>query len=212
MAQRWHDMSDHLAEPGEESLGGDFVQLLIREGLVKPQPLGTADWKTWNGGFNVLLRLDSFLGELDPLIRQMRQGSKLKSTSGLTKRWIYRVWRGDGIELGFGFGAAPWDTRPHEDPVAFAFVGREGASEEEAMRAVGVEKGTRDRWTTIEQLNAGCGLTYSWPSLSRWAHELLVGDTFESQLREASAFVFDTATYFARRGYLPQQLELTRPA
>lgn len=211
-SQRWHDMSDHLAEPGEDSLGGDFVQLLIREGLVKPHPLDSADWKTWNGGFNVLLRLDAFLGELDPLVRQMRRPVKLRSTGGLTKRWIYKLWRGEAIELGFGFGAAPWDTRPHDDPVAFAFVGRQGASDDEAMRAVGVEKGTRSRWTTIEQMNAGCGLTYSWPSLSRWAHELLVADTFEGQVREAAGFLFDTAQYFKSRGYLPQHLDLLRPA
>lgn len=209
ISQRWHDMSGHLAEPGEESLAGDFIQLLIREGLVKPQPLAADDWERWNGGFNVLLRLDSFLTELDPLVRRMRPMAKWRSTSGLTKRWIYRVWRAEAVELGFGFGAAADDDRPHSDPVVFAFVGNKSAGEADAMSAVGVERGTRYSWSHNEQLQASCGLLYAeWPTLSRPARDVLVGETFEEQLLGAANFVQETAEYFRSRGFLPQDLEL----
>lgn len=212
VSQRWHDMSQHVGEPGEESLAGDFIQLLIREGLVKPEPLTMQDWTTWNGGYNVLLRLDAVLGELDPFVRRMRPAADWRATSGLTKRWIYRVWRAEGVELGFGFGAAPNDKEPHGDPVAFAFVGNTSATEADAMRAVGVEKGTRYQWSDNEKLKAGCGLTYSWPSLSRWCRDVLTSDaSFEQQVEEAATFLHDTAQYFRSRGYLPLGLELSAP-
>lgn len=213
ISQRWHDMSHHIGEPGEESLAGDFVQLLIREGRVKPEPLSAEDWQTWNGGYNFLLRLDAFLTELDPAVRRMRPAAKWKSTNGLSKRWIYRVWRAVGIELGFGFGAAPGDKQPHGDPIAFAFVGNAEATEDDAMQAVGVEKGTRYRWSGNEKLNANCGLLYSWPSLARASREILTSETsFEQQVQEAAVFLYDTAEYFRGRGYLPLGIQLSTPA
>ena len=213
VSQRWHDMSRYLGEPGEESLAGDFVQLLIREDLVKPEPLAKQDWEMWNGGYNVLLRLDAFLTELDPAVRQMRSAAKWKTTNGLSKRWIYRVWRADGIELGFGFGAAPDDKQPHGDPIAFAFVGDAEATEDDAMRAVGVEKGTRYRWSTNQTMNASCGLLYSWPSLGRASKDIFTtGTSFDGQVQEAASFLYETAEYFRSRGYLPHELRLVAPA
>jgi len=161
VARRWQDMARYIAEPGEESLGGDFVQLLIREGLVKPEPLTVSDWSAWNEGYNVLLRLDAFLAELGLEVQRMRPTAKWKSTNGLSKRWIYRVWRADGVELGYGFGASPVDKQPHGEPITFAFVGNANASEDDAMRVVGVDRVTRYRWSSNEQLDANIGLLYS---------------------------------------------------
>jgi hypothetical protein len=84
LSQRWHDMAPALedgdravdADGADGSLSQDFVQLLIREGLVKPNPLDAATWRTWNAGFNVLLELESFLDELDPHVQQIQPGSK----------------------------------------------------------------------------------------------------------------------------------------
>ena len=47
----------HLGDPGEETLVGDFIQLLIREeNSVKPKALGgLADWEIWNAGYNVTI-------------------------------------------------------------------------------------------------------------------------------------------------------------
>jgi hypothetical protein len=211
VSQRWHDMCNYLGEPGEESLAGDFIQLLIREGLVKPKPLDVTDWQAWNGGFNVLLRLSAFLDELDPFVRKLRPGANFRENSGLSKRWIYRTWRADNLELGFGFGAAAGDKQPHTDPIAFAFVGNKEATEEDALRAVGVEKGTRYRWSRNEQLSADCGLMYSWPALARPAQDVLGADSFEEQLAEAVTFLRETAQYFQTRGFLPHDLGLGSP-
>ena len=211
LSQRWHDMSRHIGEPGRESLPGDFVQLLIEEGLVKPEPLTAEGWKTWNRGYNVLLRLESLLNELDPEIRRMRTNAKRRSTNGLSKRWIYRVWRAEGVELGFGLGAAPGDKQPRADPIAFAFVGNTSASEEDAMRAVGVDRGTRYRWSLNEQMRATCGLLYSWPCLIRPSDEVLKSDSFEAQVHEAAVFLNETAEYFRSRGYLPAAFDLSPP-
>jgi hypothetical protein len=206
LAQRWHDMSDYLAEPGEESLAGDFVQLLIREGLVKPEPLDAEDWKSWNGGYNVLLRLSALLEELDPVVRAMRPGATWKApTNGLSKRWIYRVWRVSTEEFGLGFGAAEGDSKPHSEPIAFAFVGNTEATEQAARHAVGDEAGT-GRWSTNEQLNARWGLLYSWPALARPVREVLTAPTFEEQIQQAALFLHEAAGCFHSRGYLSHAL------
>jgi hypothetical protein len=206
LTQRWHDMSNHLAEPGEESLAGDFVQLLIREGLVKPEPLDAEDWETWNGGYNVLLRLSVLLEELDPVVRSMRPGATWKApTNGLSKRWIYRVWRVGKEEFGVGFGAAEGDSKPLSEPIAFAFVGNTEASEQDARRTVGDEAGT-GRWSTNERLRARWGLLYSWPALARPAREVLTAPTFEEQIHQAATFLYEAAGLFHSRGFLPEAL------
>ena len=146
VSRRWHDMATHIGEPGEETLAGDFIQLLIREKLVKPQPIDSSSWAAWNAGYGVLLRLGSFLDELDPYVAKGLLSAGRRS-SGLTKRWIYNVWRAGSIELGFGFGAAAGDSDPESDPIVFAFVGNKNASAEEAMAAVGVDRGHRGRWS-----------------------------------------------------------------
>ena len=204
LSRRWQDMAGYLGDPGEDSLAGDFIQLLIREGLVKPQPLESQDWTAWNAGYNVLLRLEALLNELDPHIQRLLPGAK--KTSGLTKRWIYRVWRSDDVEIGFGLGAAEWDTRPHTEPVVFAFVGNKALGEEGAMRAVGVDHASRETWTSHEGLAASCGLLYSWPALSKRASEVLKAGTFDGQVEEAETFVRTTVGFFRDRGYLPAAL------
>jgi hypothetical protein len=58
-------------------------------------------------------------------------------------------------------------------------------------------------------MQASCGLLYAeWPTLSRPARDVLVGETFEEQLLGAANFVRETAEYFRSRGFLPQDLEL----
>jgi hypothetical protein len=212
ISQRWHDMATHIADAGEESLAGDFVQLLIREGLVKPDPLLGGDWSTWNAGYNVTLRLGAFLDEVGPHVLRMRPDVKWKATNGLSKRWLYRVWRSESIEVGLGFGAAPGDKRPHGAPVVFAFTGSESATDDDAFRAVGVDIGTRYRWSANEQMNATCGLTYSWPTLARNCEEVLTAAEFEDQVDQAVRFMYDTATYFQGRGYWPAAVQLRPPS
>jgi hypothetical protein len=199
VSQRWHDIGAHLGDPGEDTLGGDFVQLLIREGLVKPKALDLPDWHAWNAGYNVLLRLDALLEELDPHVQQTQPNSRRRS--GLTKRWIYRVWRADPLEVGLGFGAAAGDSSPHSPPIMFAFVGVIGATREDAIKAVGAETG--GRWSDNEQLQARSGLFWDWPAVARPSAEVLTGGTFEEQVAQAAAFMRETRDYYVARGYLP---------
>jgi hypothetical protein len=49
-AERWQDMANAIGEVSDDTLEGDFVRLLVREGLVKPPPFTTADWDAWNTG------------------------------------------------------------------------------------------------------------------------------------------------------------------
>jgi hypothetical protein len=202
LARRWHDMAESIGDPGEESLEGDFLQLLIREGLVKPPPFEANDWTVWNGGYNVLLRVDAFLDELDPYVRQIDPALKRSGSPGLTKRWLYKVWRTQSFEIGLGFGASGGGS-PHGDPIIFAFVGNPVATLDDALAAVGAARERRDDWTYNRELNEWCGLLYDWPSLSREAGDVLTGELFESQIREAADFMFRTARYFQSRGYLP---------
>jgi hypothetical protein len=204
IATRWQDMTASIAEPGEESLAGDFVQLLTREGLVKPDPFSHDDWIAWNSGFQVLLRVSSLLDELEPIVKQL-DPSISKTSTGLTKGWIYRVWRGDAQELGLGLGPAAEESTPRTKPVIFAFVGSPSASYEDAMAAVGVTKATQYQWNERPDLGEGatCGLMYSWPSISRHAEDVLTADTFEGQLSQAAEFLKTTARYFQSRAYLP---------
>jgi hypothetical protein len=81
IATRWHDLADSLGEPGEEALAGDFIQLLIREGLVKPDGLTSADWETWNAGYNVSLRVEALLNELDPHVARILPARKGGATA-----------------------------------------------------------------------------------------------------------------------------------
>ena len=182
VSRRWHDMAGSIAEPGEESLRGDFVHLLIREGLVKPEPFTMSTWNDWNAGYNVLLRADAFLEELDPLVKHINNELK-KSGSGLTKRWIYRVWRGAGFELGLGL-AASGGFSPHDPPEIFAFVGKPEATIDEAVRAVGTTLEKRYDWHQDPESGEWRGLLYDWPCVSRKASEVLTAATFEDQVAQ----------------------------
>jgi hypothetical protein len=209
VAQRWHDMASALedgdraveGDAGDGSLSQDFVQLLIREGLVKPSPLDATTWTTWNSGFNVLLKLESFLDELDPHVQRLQPGSKKQS--GHTRRWVYRVWRSGTRGLGLGFGAAASDRSPHTDPIVFAFVGNNEKSRDAAKEAVAMDSDAGGRWWRNEQLNASCGLVYEWPALARSAASALPGETHEEQIDQAIGFLRETRDYFRGRGYLP---------
>ena len=207
LARRWHDMAASIGEPGEESLEGDFLQLLIREGLVKPPRFELNDWAAWNTGYNVLLRVDAFLDELDPYVKRIDPTLKRSGSPGLTKRWLYKVWRTTGLEIGLGLGAAGGGS-PHTEPIVFAFVGNPAATLENAVSAVGTTREKRDDWTYNRDLDEWSSLFYDWPSLARGAADVLTGELFEDQVREAAEFMFRAVRYFQSRGYLPATVKV----
>jgi hypothetical protein len=201
ISTRWHEMAIGLADPGDESLAGDFLQLLIREGLVKPEPFVDDDWRAWNKGYKVLLRVDALLNELDPHIRQLDPSLKRRGSPGLTKQWIYRVWRGDSFEVGLGLGAAGGHTP--DEPNIFAFVGNPASSREQAVSAVGARVEKPNEWRYDAEADEWYGLLYDWPCIARDAADVLLGESFEDQVQAAAAFVRRAARRFQSRGYLP---------
>jgi hypothetical protein len=199
---RWHEMADCLGDPGEETLAGDFIQLLIREGLVKPMGLNAADWETWNAGYNVGLRIEALLTELDPQVARMLAGAK--GRSGSSKFWTWRVWSTGNLDVGLAFLAAEWTDKPHTSPGVHCWVLNRLSDDTAAMNAVGVTATNRSRWTENAQLRGWYGLNPFGPAVARHAPEVFKTDTFEEQVGEASAFVRETVEYFRSRGYLPR--------
>jgi hypothetical protein len=201
VATRWQKMAESLGEPGEEALAGDFIQLLIREGLVQPRGFSAADWETWNAGYNVGLRIDALLAELDAHVARILQGAK--GRSGSSKFWTWRLWSTGAIDVGLAFLAAEWTDRPRTSPGAHCWVRNRDADEAAAMNAVGVTASARSQWTESPQLRGSYGLSQFGPAIGRHANELFSTDAFDDQVAEAAGFIRETLDYFRSRGYLP---------
>jgi hypothetical protein len=200
---RWHDVADCLGDPGEATLAGDFIQLLIREGLVKPRGFSSSDWETWNAGYNVGLRIDALLAELDPHIARVLQGAK--GRNGSSKFWTWRVWSTGAVDVGLMFLAAEWMDRPRTSPGVHCWVVNRQADDAAAMNAVGVSATNRSHWTESEQVRGAYGLGPFGPAIGRHAQDVFSTDTFEDQVSEASTFARETVDYFTSRGYLPRR-------
>ena len=198
---RWQEMAERLGDPGEETLAGDFIQLLIREGLVKPKGFSASDWEMWNAGYNVSLRIEALLTELDPHVARLLPGAK--GRSGGSKFWTWRVWSTGSVDVGMAFLAAEWTDRPHTSPGLHCWVLNRESDDAAAMRAVGVGASNRSSWTESAQVRGSYGLNPFGPAIARHAHEVFTTDAFEEQVGEASAFVRETVDHFRSRGYLP---------
>jgi hypothetical protein len=203
ISARWQTMAECIGEPGEETLVGDFIQLLIREGLVKPKALGASDWETWNAGYNVTLRIEALLAELDSYVAHILPGAKGRSNS--SKFWTWRVWSTGAVDVGVAFLAAEWTDRPHTSPVLHCWVLNRQSDHEASMRAVGVNATNRSTWTESAQAKGWYGLSSFGPAIARPTQDVFKTDTFDEQVGEASAFVRDTVDFFRARGYLPPQ-------
>lgn len=201
ISARWQTMAECIGDPGEETLVGDFIQLLIREGLVKPKALGSADWETWNAGYNVTLRIEALLTELDPYVARILPGAKGRSSA--SKFWTWRAWSTGTVDVGLAFMAAEWTDRPHTNPGLHCWVLNRDSDDEAGMRAVGVTATNRSKWTESAQVRGTYGLNPFGPAIARTTAEVFKSDTFDEQVAEASAFVRDTVDYFSSRGYLP---------
>lgn len=196
---RWHDVADCLGEPGEEALAGDFIQLLIREGLVKPEGLTATDWETWNAGYNVVLRVEALLSELDPHVARILPGARGRSSS--SKFWTWRVWSTGDLDVGLAFLAAEWTDRPRTSPGVHCWVLNRAVDEAAAMAAVGVTAANRSTWT--ESPLGAYGLNPYGPAIGRHARDLFTSPAFEEQVLQAVEFIRETIGFFRSRGYLP---------
>jgi hypothetical protein len=198
---RWQDMADCLGEPGEEALAGDFIQLLIREGLVKPRAFSVGDWEAWNAGYNVALRVDALLTELDAHVARVLPAAR--GRSGGSKFWTWRVWSTGMVDAGLAFLAAEWTDRPRTSPAVHCWVLNRKADDAAAMSAVGVTEANRSQWTENPQVRGAYGLSQFGPAIGRHAQDLFTSGSFEEQVAEAAGFVRETIDYFTSRGYLP---------
>ena len=109
-------MAEQIGDPGEDTLAGDFIQLLIREGLVKPRPLDAEDWTDWSKGHQVHLRIEALLDELEPHMQRLLPNPR--RTSGLTAKWIYRHWSAGNVLVGFGMSPSGLVSPPPGNPDA----------------------------------------------------------------------------------------------
>ena len=202
VAVRWHDMAKTIGEDYDDTLEGDFVRLLVREGLVKPDPFTAADWVAWNAGYNVLLRVETLLNEVGAHVGRLIPGAVRKGVPGLSKQWLYFTWGTDTLDVGLGFAASPGGG-PHGSPTVFSFVRNHGAELDSAIRAVGQTAATRNQWGEWPDTITWCGLHYSSPALSRSIGEVIEAEEFEAQVEQTLEFMRETIEYFRARGYLP---------
>ena len=168
---------------------------------MKPKGFSASDWETWNAGYNVSLRIEALLTELDPHIARLVPGAK--GRSGGSKFWTWRVWSAGSIDVGMAFLAAEWTDRPHTSPGLHCWVLNRESDSAAAMRAVGVSATNRLHWTESAQVRGSYGLNPFGPAIGRHAREVFTTNTFEEQVGEASTFVRETLDHFRSRGYLP---------
>jgi len=196
---RWQDMTDAMRDSYGDGLANDFVQLLTREGLVKPPALMDRDWAAWNRGFDVALRVDGFLSELTPIALERY---KLDNVSaGSTKRWLYRLWKSPQVQLGLGFGASASDNNANSEPIVFSMCWNAERTKDQAKAAIGGRN-----WGSVEGLSGSLGLLWGeWPTRAVNVSESFGEASFEEQLEVALTFIDTTAAFFAEAGYLPEQ-------
>ncbi|MGD9695480.1 MAG: PD-(D/E)XK nuclease family protein [Thermoleophilia bacterium] len=194
---RWQALAAVTASVGEGGLPGEFVSMLVEEGLVMPESLGSVDWDTWNRGAAVMARVKALLTEARREIARVVPGLQPSGRWGVDERWIYSMYSSDRIELGVGFAANESSRRPDSPPIVWACVKNKEIGQEsvraraaEACRAVA---GASEPWT-------------GYPGLSKPAAEVLAGADFRAQAAELTVFAFDVVDVFRSVGYLPADL------
>jgi hypothetical protein len=198
---RWQDFAVTTAEPHEETLQGDFVRMLVAEGLVKPDAITSEHWTRWNRGAHVLSVLETLLGEARPQLERLSPGLKATGRYGLSTRWIYRLLSSDRISVGLGFSANRSASDPSSRPIIFAPVKNlELASDqskgraEEAARAVG-----------------GSVLWGDYPYVTQPVEEVLTTEDFREQVDQSVRYVYEGLVAFRDAGYLPPDLSVAEP-
>lgn len=203
MPTRWQELGALIAEPGEADLAGDFLEMLIEEGLVVPQALGTDDWHTWNRGAAILARLKLLLREARPGMQALSPGLQASSRWGADERWIYNGFTSGHLEIGLGFSANESPKRPESPPIIWAYI-RDPAIPKEAVAARTA--------AAIAQVPDATAVWSGVPTLSRPAADILTASDFRDQVQQAVHFAFSVARRFQEVGYLPADLSLIEPS
>lgn len=199
---RWQELAQATADPFEAGDAGDFVRMLIEEGIVVPKAIRGEDWTTWNSGAEVLRRIKLLLTEARPEMTRAFPGLVAGSRWGADDRWIYSGYSSERLEIGVGLSANESARRPDSAPIIWTYLRNRQLSDEENR----------------ERARAACraleGATQPWsglPSLARPAAEIVTGQDFREQVRQVVAFAFWVALEFQRVGYLPADLPLVPP-
>jgi hypothetical protein len=196
--RRWQDMADFLREQ-DSALTSDFVAMLEKEGLVKPDALTHADWDAWRTGSMVSLRLATLLRESLQQLKEVQPGFKSAGPVVFTNDGgIYRLLHFEHLSVAPLF----WPVRQPETPGAFANVvlfvlntslpasERKQAGEQAVSRAASSNVGIG--WWNEYYVHHGTP-----------AHEVLTADTFEGQMTQLAEHTRATLAYFRSLGYLP---------
>ena len=202
IAARWQELAQVIADPFEDGEAGDFVRMLIEEGLVVPQAITTEDLAVWNRGAAVLTRIKVLLTEARPAIVQISPGLKPNNRWGSDDRWIYSGYSSERLEIGVGFSANESAKHPASDPIVWTYLRNRELADADISRR------------SAEARRAVLGAAQPWPgyvSLHRRAAEVLRASDFRDQTREVVQFAFSVAEEFQRVGYLPADLPLRPP-
>lgn len=200
---RWQELASAIADAFTEGEAGDFVRMLIEEGLVVPDAITAEDLETWNRGAAVLARIKAVLVEARPGVCALSPGLRPSSRWGSDERWIYSGYASERIEVGVGFAANESPRRLDSPPIVFVYLRNlevPASDVSERVRAA---------------LHAVPGATQVWsgyPTVSRPASEILLAADFRQQVEEVVAFVRQVLSLFTEVGYLPGVLvDVDRP-
>jgi hypothetical protein len=202
VSARWQSFAGVIADPTEDGVAGDFVRMLIAEGLVEPAPFTRDDWGAWNSGAHVLSRLETLLGESRPLLERLSPGLKATGRYGLSTRWIYRLLSSPRVSIGVGFSANGSSRRPGSPPIIWAPVKNlelQGESAKARAEVAARDAGGRVLWG-------------DYPYRARTVEEVLTAEDFRGQVIQTVRFAYETCRSFVEVGYFPGDLDLRAPA
>jgi hypothetical protein len=105
--RRWQALGDFLLSSGQP-LALDFVTMLEKEGLVKPNAMASADWQAWREGHQVAQRLAALLKEAGQELQAVAPGfKKIGAVNYANTGAVYRPVEFDGLSVYVGF----WPSR-----------------------------------------------------------------------------------------------------
>ena len=201
-AARWQDVRATITDTSGDDLADDLADMLIEEGLVKPPTIRPDDWAVWSSAAPVLATLDTLIDESVPAIEALHEGLKVMPRNIFDERSVYRFYSGPDLSVYLGFSANETMTKPGSFPIIWAgvrnpaLVGDPGKNQAEQVRD---KTGGQSRWD------------FQHIERSKVAADVLSGDTFDEQVAQVAAFVYETAVFFRDAGFLPPELQLNAP-
>lgn len=191
---RWQDLGEAIVEPAANGEAGDFVRMLIKEGIVVPQAITAADLAAWNAGAAVLARIKELLSEARAGISELSPGLTPTGRWASDERWLSTSFTSERLEFGVGFAANESRRRLDSPSIVFAYAKNlqlpRGESAAAAAQAAARVAGGTQMWSSYAAVTAP-------------AERLLTAPAFRDQLRDVIAFARRTLLALQEVGYLP---------